>query len=185
MKKTDVFIDLEGLGISFSLGTSAALTKFIAHRLPPALEKEGYLVSDVTGFACYKRTMGIVPPSTQKSLRKEFASHGWRMIWSDCIADTALIREVDAGLSSDTLAESVLLIANDHDFIGILDRINASGRESLVCGPNMSRKLPKHARKAFSLWELLGETFKIVPSECGPASPPVNTPFDKIKLPGL
>ncbi len=184
MKKTDVFIDLEGLGISFNLGVSVALAKFTAQRLPPALEKKGYLVSSVTGFACYKRTMGIVPPSIQRSLIKSLATHDWTMIWSDCIADTALIKVVDAGLVSGKLAESVMIIANDHDFIGLLDRIGVSGRESLVCGSSMSRKLPKHAHRSFPLWELLGETFKIDPSKYEVTTQPVNTPFTSLRLPG-
>jgi hypothetical protein len=185
LKKTDVFIDLEGLGISFSLGISVAMAKFIAHRLPPALEKEGYLISDVVAFACYKRTMGMVPPNIQRSLRKALALHKWTMVWSDCIADTALIKAVDTGLSSGKLTESVMIIANDHDFIGSLDRICASGRESLVCGPSMSRKLPKHAHRSFHLWKLLGETFKINSGEYGVVTPPMNTPFNGLVVPGL
>jgi hypothetical protein len=185
LKNTDVFIDLEGLGISFDLRVSIAMTKFIAHKLPLALEKEGYLISNVAAFACYKRTMGMVPPSMQKSLRKAFALHRWTMIWSDCIADTTLIRAVDTGLSSGKLAESVMVITNDHDFIGLLDRIGTSGRESLVCGPSMSRKLLKHAHRSFHLWKLLGETFKIDPREYEAMIPPMNTPFNDLVLPGL
>ncbi len=146
--KTDIFIDLEGIGISFGVPTSVSKIELIATQLPRALSAENYEIASVTGFACHDRPPEVLPHKIKGVLRKVSEVYGWKIVWSSTIADLALIRAIETRLTKSTLSESVMIIAG---------QILQTGRSTIVSGTSMSRRLRKIAHRAIDLWEFLGE----------------------------
>lgn len=165
----DIFIDLEGLGMSEVARRNVGKITYLAEELPIALRREGHDIASVTGFACYSRPNSfkcssrrgvgrvyrIVPLWTQALVSDTFKSHGWKMVWSSSIADHALIHDVCDRLEKGVLSDTVMIIANDHDFIGLVNQLKEANRQVLVAGPGMNKRLQAAAHRAFHLWDFL------------------------------
>ena len=156
MKNLDIFVDLEGIGIPGDHNRCRRKIDLMAEQLPSALLKEGYKIASLTGFACYKHPHEVISPLTQTNLRKMFTSHEWTMVWSDHIADLALMSHVEDQLAKGKLSESVMVVTSDHDFIKLIRLIQKSGREALVSGQSMNKRLQMAADRAMPFWEMLG-----------------------------
>jgi hypothetical protein len=162
----DIFMDLEGLGISWDRSTGIRKIDFITDTLPTALEQENYTISTLTGFARYKHKNSIEQRSIQTMVRNKFSSYGWKMVWSNEFADLALIKDAEERLLKNSLAPTVMLVTNDHDFIKITRKITNSGRFVIISGPNMSKRLQHVAGKSFPFWQFLGgHPEKILPDD--------------------
>ncbi|MEO8637359.1 MAG: NYN domain-containing protein [Candidatus Taylorbacteria bacterium] len=158
MKKIDVFVDLEGVGRIEGYRDFPSKIKFIANGLTDALCDCGFTISSTQFFACYKRPREVIPPGFQTKVCEVAAAFRCSMHWSNCIADTALIARIEYLLVSNALSEAVMIIASDHDFIAIIDKLRANGRYVLVSGTNMNKRLQNHAHKVVPLNELLDVT---------------------------
>ena len=156
LKKIDVFIDCEGFGISFSLDSSLKKTEFLNKQLGPALNREGFESSTVAVFASYGRSSFKWEPAVKKELWRVCHSYGWDMRWTSDIADTALIDYAKERLANGTLADTVLLIANDHDFCNLVCQIKSSNRSVIVCGLSVNKRLRAVADKTFEIRAFLG-----------------------------
>jgi len=164
LKNTDVSLDLEGLGVSYRTKNTIKKIEFVLNELPPALERHGYTITSLDGFSSYRCGRSIVSREMQAVTRSVFARRNWRMVWSNSIADHALIAEADKRLAEGTMAESVLIVTNDHDFIALAKRIKESGRTVIVSGPSVNKRLQAVADEVFPFWEFLGgHPVKILP----------------------
>jgi hypothetical protein len=156
LKKIDVFMDLESIGVGEGIRRSRWKIDFIASTLPPALRGEKCRIASVTCFASYMRPTWAVYPGVQNALRDVLRRHGWTMVWSRGIADVALIDDVTRRLANNTLSEAVMIVTNDHDFVSLVAKLRESGREVFVSGPQASKKFANIAHKVTSFWEYLG-----------------------------
>lgn len=157
MKKIDVFIDLEGIGMPQGIKRNILKIQEVGDNLRLALLREGYELRSVAGFARYKHPRNPINPRIREALSNAFKANGWSLTWSAEIADEALIAAVRNMIRDCTLAESILLIANDHDFIKLVRDIKNSGRFVMVAGPAVSKRLQIAADCAKKLWDFLEE----------------------------
>jgi hypothetical protein len=163
MKKIDVYLDLEGIGRLEGGGELIDNVEILAERLPAALAASGFQLGSVigfasyySGFACGENAGRMVPFIIQSKWKKAFREKGWTMVWSDVIADEALASSMRKSMLAGTLAEAVMLVTCDSDFIPLMRDVRESGRYVIVSGQSMSKRLPEYADRAVHLLELLG-----------------------------
>jgi len=163
MNDLDIFIDLESLGIGsplYRIGEGGNIDALF-NKLPVSLAEEGYQPRIIWGTACVKRKSGRLPGRLQIALKTIFVHHGGVVVWTEDIADNALKREVQRLLLGGELAQTVLLIACDHDFCPLVEDVVGSGRLVIVSGNNVSRRLANVASRVIPLKELAGEGEKL------------------------
>lgn len=153
-KSIDVFIDFEGLGMQVSASRNVDKIEWLMSRLGPALSREGFGLGTVTAFASARRGKWLLPSRFRSRLATAFENRGAQMVWSRTIADIALMSTVKERLSRKRLADHVLLITNDADFVPLVDGLKAGGHFVFVSGPAMSKDLVAAASRAVPIREL-------------------------------
>lgn len=160
METIDVFVDLENVGLSWNVRRETEAIALLDSSLEAALEREGYALGTVTGFASYARGGRGVPQGVQRDIREMFVSRGWEMVWSREIADEALVKRIRERKAKNELAVAVMIASNDHDFSEIIRWLQGEGHFVLAAGDSLSETLRTTATKAVNLREFLSVEFK-------------------------
>lgn len=170
MKKIDIFIDLENIGMSKRPSREVRNIKAIGERLGRALARIGHRPQKVMAFASFgvsslrryrtllrKEFKGdmTVSQATQDKISEACSELGWTMVWHRGIADRTLEITVGRHLRDNTLESDVMLMTNDEDFVELVEKIKASGRKVIICGQSISKKLVEVADQTLHLWKFL------------------------------
>jgi hypothetical protein len=119
-----LFIDLEGLGTPKKIGDQIRNIEWLFDLLPVALRAQGFKLQEAITFAAFRgRRKKEVSRIRQTRVRTALARYGAEMHWSETIADTALIREVERRLAKSKFPEAVMLITNDGGFAPLVLRL--------------------------------------------------------------
>ena len=156
LRKIDVFIDIESLGMARSASKFIDRLISILSRLRPSLEAKGYEIQSAwaaSGYALgrekYRQRIGYI-----------FAKYKVKMVWSEVrgpqVADKLIITEMSARLKLNTMAPAVLLITSDGDFSGIAHAVRQSKRHLIVAGSGVSLRLSNNADETLHIWNFLG-----------------------------
>lgn len=179
MDEIDIFLDLEGLGVVSPPFKDGARVNTLLDQLPLSLEEFGYRIREIWGTACVRpNRQRTLPGYVQITIKQVLIRHGGVMCWTEGIADEALNREVQRRLGEGSLAQTVLLVASDHDFVPLVRELTDSGRSVIISGHQVSERLAAVATRTIPLSELLGEDREFVRTE-------PDSPFNVIKIPSL
>lgn len=184
---TEIFLDLENIGISFGVPRSVDKFNFIASGLSRelVLQPEVFEIVSATGVASDRRAIENLPHKIKGELAQVARRHGWQIVWSHGIADTTIIGMIERKLATGTLAESVTLIGNDHDFCKIIRSVTATGRSAFVIGTEVSNRLKRVATRSVNLWELLGEDYSLRDWQTHVAARTPKSVFNAINIAGF
>ena len=151
LTRIDVFVDLEGIGIPRNVSRSIAKLQALASHLPLALMNIGYEIGTASAFASGKHQGSRM----KEALSGVCTAHGWNLTWSSGIADTALTSAAMSRLHQGTLPNAILLVTNDHDFLGLVRILKNSGRFVFVVGPAVSKRFHAVVDRVEKLRDLL------------------------------